>query len=182
MGVGFIIVADVMFVASLLFSYLYLRGLNTENAWVPKGSRIAPIWPGWALAAGLVLSAVAFRWGEKGIRVGNGTRLVLGSALAVFVLVLTAVGQVLQMVRFPFAIASSAYASSMYVLAGANLFHLVITLYLGLAMWNRARLGKYSATDNWQVGIVSLWWAWVALAAVFSALTTSFVASPNLGG
>lgn len=182
MGVGFIIVADVMFVASLLFSYLYLRGLNTENAWVPKGSVTAPIWPGWALAAGLVLSAMVFRWGEKGIRLGNSTRLVLASALALLVLLLTTVGQVLQLVRFPFAMASSAYASSMYVLAGANLFHLVITFYLGLAMWNRGRLGKYSATDNWQVGIVSLWWGWVALAGVFSALTTSFIASPNAGG
>ena len=182
MGVGFIIVADVMFVASLLFSYLYLRGLNTENSWVPKGSATAPIWPSWALAAGLVLSAMALRWGEKGIRFGDSTRLVLASAVALLLLVLTTAGQVVQMVRFPFAIASSAYASSMYVLAGANLFHLVITFYLGLAMWNRARLGKYSATDNWQVGIVSLWWGWVALAGVFSALTTSFIASPTVGG
>jgi len=55
-------------------------------------------------------------------------------------------------------------------------------LFLGLAMWNRARLGRYSATENWQVGIVSLWWAWIALAAVFSALTTSFIASPPVGG
>jgi hypothetical protein len=70
----------------------------------------------------------------------------------------------------------------MYLLAGANLFHLVVTLFLGLAMWNRARLRKYSATDNWQVGIVSLWWAWVAIAAGFSALTTSFIASPSVLG
>ena len=49
MGVGFIIVADVMFVLSILFSYLYLRGLNTENSWVPKGSVTAPILAGLGL-------------------------------------------------------------------------------------------------------------------------------------
>lgn len=181
MGVGFIIVADVMFVASLLFSYLYLRGLNTEGAWVAKGSATAPIWPSWALAGGLVLSAIAFRSGEKGIRAGNTHRLTTGSGVALLLLVLVSAGQVVQMSGFPFAIASSAYASSMYVLAGANLFHLALTLFLGLAMWNRARLGKYSATNNWQVGIVSLWWAWIAAAAVLSALTTSFITSPNVG-
>jgi len=182
LGVGFIIVADASFVMAMLFSYRYLRGLNTEGAWVPAGSATAPIWSSWVLAAGLVLSAVVFRWGEKGIRGGDSGRLVLASAVGVVLLVAVAVGQVVQIAGFPFAIAASAYASTMYLLAGANLFHLLLTLFLGLAMWNRARVGKYSATENWQVGIVSLWWAWVALAAVLSALTTSFIASPAVGG
>lgn len=181
-GVGFVIVADASFVAAMLFAFRYLRGLNTEGAWVPHGSATAPIWNSWALAAGLVLSAVVFRWGEKGMRGGDSGRLVVGSAVGVLLLVLVGVGQVVQIASFPFAIAASAYASSMYLLAGANLFHLVVTLFLGLAMWNRARLGKYSATDNWQVGIVCLWWAWVAIAAGFSALTTSFIASPSVLG
>ena len=182
LGVGFIIVADASFVAAMLFSYRYLRGLNTEGAWIPHGSATAPIWSSWILAAGLVISAVVFRWGEKGIRDGDSSRLVLASAVGVLLLLVVGVGQVVQIASFPFAIAASAYASTMYLLAGANLFHLGLTLFLGLAMWNRARLGRYSATENWQVGIVSLWWAWIALAAVFSALTTSFVASPPVGG
>lgn len=182
LGVGFLIVADASFVAATLFSYRYLRGLNTEGAWVAHGSATAPIWASWLLAAGLVLSAVVFRWGEKGIRGGDSARLVLASAVGALLLVVVAGGQVIQMATFPFAIAASAYASSMYLLAGANLFHVVLTLFLAVSMWNRGRLGRYSATENWQVGIVSLWWAWIALAAVFSALTTSFIASPALGG
>ena len=182
LGVGFLIVADASFVAATLFSYRYLRGLNTEGAWVAHGSATAPIWASWLLAAGLVLSAVVFRWGEKGIRGGDSARLVLASAVGALLLVVVAVGQVIQLASFPFAIAASAYASSMYLLAGANLFHVVLTLFLAVSMWNRGRLGRYSATENWQVGIVSLWWAWIALAAVFSALTTSFIASPALGG
>jgi len=182
LGVGFLIVADASFVAALLFSYRYLRGLNTLGRWVAHGTVTAPIWVSWALAAGFILSAVVFRWGEEGIRRGDSDRLALASAVGVILLVLVSVGQVVQIVGFSFAIASSAYASSMYLLAGANLFHLVLTLFLGLAMWNRARLGRYSAADNWQVGIVSIWWAWVAVAAVLSALTTSYVASPLSGG
>jgi heme/copper-type cytochrome/quinol oxidase subunit 3 len=182
LGVGLVIVADASFVAAMLFGYRYLRGLNTEGAWLPHGLATAPIWASWLLAAGLLLSAVVFRWGEKGIRAGDRARLVLGSGVGLFLLVMVGVGQVVQIASFPFAIAASAYASSMYLLAGANLFHVVLTGFLGLAMWNRARLGKYSATENWQVGIVSLWWAWVALAAGVSALTTSFIVSPAIGG
>jgi heme/copper-type cytochrome/quinol oxidase subunit 3 len=182
LGVGFIIVADASFVAAMLFGYRYLRGLNTEGRWLAHGSATAPIWGAWLLAAGFVLSAVVFRWGEKGIRGGDSARLVLASGVGVVLLVLVAVGQVVQIASFTFAIAASAYASSMYLLTGANLFHVVLTLFLGLGMWNRARLGRYTATENWQVGIVSLWWAWVALAAVLSALTTSFIASPAVGG
>jgi heme/copper-type cytochrome/quinol oxidase subunit 3 len=182
LGVGFLIVADASFVAALLFGYRYLRGLNTERAWLPHGSPTAPIWVSWALAGGLVLSAVVFLWGERGIRRGHSGRLVLASALGVLLLVLVSVGQVVQIVGFKFAIASSAYASSMYLLAGANLFHLLLTLFIGLAIWNRARMGLYSAAQSWQVGIVSIWWAWVAVASVLSAFTTSYIASPLSGG
>lgn len=182
MGVGLIILADASFVVAMLFSYRYLRGLNTEGAWVPKGSATAPIWTSWLLAAGLVLSAVVFRWGEKGIRAAENDRLVLASAIGSVLLVLVSVGQVVQIASFPFAIADSAYSSAMYLLAGANLFHLMLTVFLAVSMWNRARLGRYSVTENWQVGIVSLWWAWIALASVVSALTTSFITSPAAGG
>ena len=182
LGVGFLIVADVSFVAAMLFSYRYLRGLNTEGAWVPHGSATAPIWASWLLAAGLVLSAVVFLWGERGIRGGDSARLVLASAVGLLLLVAVAVGQVIQIAGFSFAIADSAYASAMYLLAGANLFHVVLTLFLAVSMWNRGRLGRYTATENWQVGIVSLWWTWIALAALLSALTTSFIASPAVGG
>ena len=182
LGVGFLILADASFVAALLFSYRYLRGLNTERAWLPHGSPTAPIWVSWALAGGFVLSAVVFLWGERGIRKGHNGRLALASAVGVLLLVLVTVGQVVQIAGFEFAIASSAYASSMYVLAGANLFHLLLTLFLGLAIWNRARAGLYSTAQNWQVGIVSIWWAWVAIAAVLSAFTTSYIASPLSGG
>jgi heme/copper-type cytochrome/quinol oxidase subunit 3 len=182
LGVGFLIVADASFVAAMLFSYRYLRGLNTEGAWVPHGAATAPIWASWLLAAGLVLSAVVFRWGESGIRGGDRARLVLASAVGLLLLVAVAVGQVIQIAGFPFAIAASAYASAMYLLAGANLFHVVLTLFLAVSMWNRGRLGRYTATENWQVGIVSLWWTWIALAALLSALTTSFIASPAVGG
>jgi heme/copper-type cytochrome/quinol oxidase subunit 3 len=182
MGVILIIVADAAFVASLVFSYFYLRGLNTQGGWLPKGSSTATIWVGWAIAAGLVLSAAAYNWGQAGLRTGNAGRLVLGAGIAVVLVVADTAGQFVQIFTFPFRVDSGAYASSVYVLAGANLFHLLLTLFIGVGLWNRARLHKYKAPGDWQVRVVGIWWTWIAGAALLSAFTTSFITSPHIVG
>jgi heme/copper-type cytochrome/quinol oxidase subunit 3 len=181
-GVRLLIFADASFVAALLFSYFYLRGLNTENSWLASGQATASIAVNWAIAAGLVLSALVFRWAQRGIEAGSESRFVMGALLALVVVVADIVGQVLQLINFPFGVTDSAYSSAMYTLAGANLFHLLVTAFLGLAMWNRGRLHIYSASSYWQVRLAGTWWAWVALASVLAAFTTSFIASPHVGG
>jgi heme/copper-type cytochrome/quinol oxidase subunit 3 len=181
-GVRLLILADASFVAALLFSYFYLRGLNTDRAWLADGQATASITAGWLLAGGVVLSAAVYRWAQHGIENGAESRFVAGAALALLVLVLDTVAQVWQLVTFPFGVADSAYSSALYTLAGANLFHLLLTVFLGVGMWNRGRHSIYSASSNWQVRLVGLWWTWVALASVLAAFTTSFITSPNVGG
>lgn len=177
-GVRLLIAADAAFMAALVFTYFYLRGLNTDGGWIPKGSPTEAIWISWALAGGMVLSAVLYRWGEVGNLAGRKNRLGLGAGLAVLVLAATVVGQIIQMETFPFEAETGSYASSLWVLAGDNLFHLLLTLFIGIGLWNRSRLGKYTATDSWQVRIVGLWWSWVALTTVIGAFSASFIASP----
>ncbi len=180
LGVLLLMFADASFVASLVFTYFYLRGLNTESGWFPDGASSTPIWIGWAIAAGTVLSAAAFRWGQSGIQTGSEQRLVRGAGLAVLVLLVVGVGQLIQLATFPFDVAESSYASTTYALGAANLFHVLLTLFVGIGIWNRGRLHKFSSTNNWQVKVIGLWWTWIAAAAVLSAVTTSFVASPNV--
>ncbi|MDQ1540329.1 MAG: Cytochrome c oxidase subunit [Actinomycetota bacterium] len=178
-GVVLLIVADVAFVGSMVFAYFYLRGLNTDGNWFPPDSSIAPIWVGWAIAGGVVVSAAVYRWGQAGILAGNRGRLVAGAGIASVLVVADIVAQVAQIASLPFGVNASSYSSSVYVLAGANLFHLLLTLFLGIGLWNRARMGKYAADNEWQVRLVGIWWTWIALAAIISAFATSFVASPN---
>jgi heme/copper-type cytochrome/quinol oxidase subunit 3 len=181
-GVVLLILADASFVAALLFSYFYLRGLNTNRAWLAPHQHTASIGIGWLIAGGVVVSALLYRWAQRCIQADRESGFVLGTLLALLVVLITAVGQVIQLATFPFGIADSAYSSTMYTLAGANLFHLVLTAFLGFAMWNRGRLHIYSAESNWQVRLVGIWWTWIAVAAVLAALTTSFITSPNVGG
>jgi len=180
-GVLLLIVADASFVAALVFSYLYLRGLNTEKLWLADGQKTAAIWVSWLITLVIVVSAVLYRWAEKGIQAGHESRLVSGTALALLTLLVAAVIQVIQLVSFPFGIGTSAYSSAIYTMAGANLFHLVLTIFLGIAMVNRGRAHIYSQTSNWQVRLVGMWWTWIAVAAIATAFATSFIASPNTG-
>jgi heme/copper-type cytochrome/quinol oxidase subunit 3 len=180
-GVVLLILADASFVAALLFSYFYLRGLNTEKAWLATHQATASIAVGWAIAGGVVLSAVIYRGAQGAIRAGREPAFVGGALLALVVVVATAVGQVWQLATFPFGVADSAYSSALYTLAGANMLHLLLTAFLGLGMWNRGRQHIYGAGSNWQVRLVGLWWTWIAVAAVLAAATTSFIASPNVG-
>lgn len=180
LGVLLLIFADMSFVASMVFTYFYLRGLDTEGGWLPDGAKYATIWVGWALAGGTVLSALAYRRGQIGIQTGDERRLVGGVGIAILVIIATGVAQVFQLVSFPFGIEDGAYASTTFLLAAANLFHLALTLFIGFGIWNRGRLRKYTSTNNWQVRLVGYWWTWIAVASVLSAFTTSFVTSPHL--
>ncbi|MDQ1614829.1 MAG: Cytochrome c oxidase subunit [Actinomycetota bacterium] len=178
-GVILLIVADAAFVGSLVFSYFYLRGLNTSGAWMAKHGSGAPIWFPWFIALIVVLSAGAYRWGQVGIHAGRVSRLPVGAGIAVLLLAVDIVVQVIQLGSLPFALKDSSYTSSVYVLGGANLFHLLVTFFIGLGLWNRSRLNLYTTTEDWQVRVVGIWWNWIAIAAIVSAIPTSFIASPN---
>lgn len=178
-GVLLLILADVSFVAALLFSYLYLRGLNTSHAWLLPKQETAQIWVGWLIAGILVLSAIAYRIGLGGIRAGSKGRLLVGAGVALVLVVADIAAQIGQLVSLPFGVGDSAYSSEIYALGGANLFHLLITLFLGVGIWNRARLLIYSREDARQVQMVGFWWTWIAVAAAATALTTSFIGSPK---
>jgi len=179
-GVLLLIVADAAFVASLMFSYLYLRGLNTEGAWIPAHGAKAATWGNWVLAGGLVVSAGVVRWSELAIRKQDVRRLVAGAGLAALVVLGCIGGQIVQLATFPFRMDSGSYASAVFLIAYANLFHLLLTLFIGLGLWNRARLGRYSAAEHWQIQLGRIWFVWVALASLATALTLSFVASPHV--
>ncbi|MDQ2758148.1 MAG: cytochrome c oxidase subunit 3 [Actinomycetota bacterium] len=176
LGVILLIVGDVAFLLSLVFTYLYLRGLNTEGAWIPSDFT----WPvasagfGWVIAAVVALSWVSYRWAQS--EPADDARLTLGLLIATLLLVVDLVLQVAQMVSVGFRVDDGAYASSWMALSGYHAFHLLLTLFIGIGVWNRARLGKF-ATNRWHVRLVGYWWTWVVVSAVITATTTSFTAA-----
>jgi heme/copper-type cytochrome/quinol oxidase subunit 3 len=174
MGVSFLILADFVFLLSLIFSYFYLRALNTTGHWIPSDSHVAKNWQGWLVTLFAILSAVAYRSGLVGVRKGNQAKLVTGIGLALLLITVDLVAQIWQWSNFPFLTTTGGYASAMILLAGANCFHLGITIFLGIGMLNRSRLGRYTKGDYWHVSVVGLWWMWIAFASVMVSVTSLF--------
>src|SRR4249919_3672829 len=103
MGVLLLIAADVAFVLSMMFTYFYLRGLNTNNGWIPTHyPATASIGFSWLIAGVMVLGTLAFLWGQGGAMSGDNSRLVTG-ALGALALVLVDAGlQTYQLATLPF--------------------------------------------------------------------------------
>ena len=185
LGVILLIVADVAFVACLIFTYLYLRFLNVNDAWLPE--EIVPASPGptWLIVVVLAVGAGVFAWGVAGLRIGRSSTFAIGSTIALAAAALALVLQIWQLQNFNFALKEngrylSAYSSCMVALAGANVFHILLTLFLSLGMVIRGRRGKYRNPSAWQPRIMRLWWLWVVVSAVIVGLVTTFlVATPG---
>lgn len=185
MGVLLLIVADVAFVACLMFSYLYLRFLNVNGLWLPADVTPALTSPTWLVAGALVIGAAVFTFGARQHRTGNKGILVVAAVIALLASIVAVVLQYGQIVDFDFPTSdkgflSSAYSSSMLALAGANLFHIAVTAFVTAGIANRARIGRYAEPPAWQPVFVSYWWIWVAISAVLVGLMTTFlVGSPS---
>lgn len=175
LAVLLLIAADAAFVLSLVFTYFYLRALNTEGGWLPQGAGTVSVVSGWVIAGIVVVSAAAYRWGERGIRAGRQERLLAGLVVALALVLADGVLQAIQLASLPMPTTQGAYASSFIVLSGYHLVHLMLTTFLGLGVINRARLGKFTAAQHGHVEVVGLWWMWVAVSALLTALTTSFI-------
>ncbi len=181
LGVILLIVADVAFVLSFVFAYLYLRGLDTEGGWLPQdGPSALGAGFGWLIAAVMVASWGCYRWAESGARAGHRERIVLGTLAAVVLVVVDLAMQVYQMVTAGFVVSDGSYASAFMALAGYHVFHLTLTVFLGLGIANRARLGRFDGRPG-HVRLVGYWWTWVVLSAIITAATTSLTASPHAG-
>ncbi|MGN6130075.1 MAG: hypothetical protein ACTHOK_07015 [Nocardioidaceae bacterium] len=176
-GVALLIVADASSVVALSFSYLYLHGLDTEQAFHPAGSATASLWWPWVITALMFATLVAYRAGmseHEPARLGFMT----GGVLAVIGIVAALALNVAQIATFPFKVSDNAYASAVYVIAAANVFHLLITLFLGIGAVNRVRLKMTRGRRDWHLRVVGVWWTWVCFASLVGAVTVSVANAP----
>ena len=180
LGVMLLIVADMAFVFSLSFSYLYLRGLNTNDAWLTEETTVASQSSIWGITALIVFAALSFNWGLRGIKAGNNSRLLLGSLIAFLTSLISLGWQFWQFNSSPYFVpATSGYTSMLIALAVGNMIHLILTSFVSFGIWNRTRMNLFSKTNHWHVKIVGVWFAWIAVSTVITSLLTMLVSSPG---
>jgi heme/copper-type cytochrome/quinol oxidase subunit 3 len=175
LAVMLLILADAAFVFGLAFTYFYLRGLNTNGDWIAKGAHtVNPVW-NWVIAVVIIASALLYYRSERLGRTGDRHALIIGTTLALGLVVVDLGLQVWRMVAMPGSVGDDAYNSVMMVLGGAHVFHLLITLFLGLSVWFRARRGLTSGAVAQHMTLVGYWWSWVAGSAFIIAIVTSVI-------
>jgi heme/copper-type cytochrome/quinol oxidase subunit 3 len=183
LGLILLLVADISFALAVLFVYFYLKGQNVNDMWLPKASTAndaqhAATVPVSSMGAWYVTLIAAFglvfqRYALAGAKLKNQTQLVLGSGLAFVASLAALIYQGIQMNNASFTITMGAYASCYYLIAGLNMVHLFLTVFISLGNWNRSRLGIY-AGDHWHVEIVKVWWIWMTVSSLLGAMALSF--------
>ena len=179
LGVILLLVADIAFALSMVFVYFYLRGQNVNDMWLPAATADRPAieplsaGPGWTVTAIVALGLLAHMYGLKGARTQNQTQLKLGSLVALVVSVIAVGYQYNTIATAPFTFSDGAYVSCFYMFAIMNLVHILLTVFISLGNWNRARLGLY-VENFWHVDIVRIWWIWMVVSSLLGAFSLSY--------
>jgi len=179
LGVILLLVADISFALSMVFVYFYLRGQNVNDMWLPAATADRPAieplsaGPGWTVTAIVALGLLAHMYGLKGARSQNQTQLKLGSLVALVASVIAMVYQYNTIASAPFTFSDGAYVSCFYMFAIMNMVHILLTVFISLGNWNRARLGLY-VENFWHVDIVRIWWIWMVVSSLLGAFSLSY--------
>jgi heme/copper-type cytochrome/quinol oxidase subunit 3 len=180
---------DLVFLLMELFFWFYLRALNTNGMWRgadcstanpctdglgnPITSEIAKANPAYTLTiAGLAIIAALFIWRTESVSRSQAKRGVIsGSAgIGLVVLLAAAVVQCLQFGKLPFSTIDGSYASCFIFFMGSTLGHLLLLSFIVFALWNRARVGKYDGGHWYQVRLIRIFAAWIAISTCVLAL------------
>jgi len=179
LGVILLIVADVAFALSMLFTYFYLKAQNVNDMWLPKANGDAPaILPvssasAWKITAIAAVGLIAHFMALRNVRQGNQSSLKTFGLIAFIASVIALVLQIQQFGVMPFTFYNGTYASCWYLFAVMNTVHLILTAFISLGNWNRSRLGLYKS-DHWHVDIVNVWWVWMVVSSLLGAFALSF--------
>jgi len=182
LGVRLLIVADGAFVFGMIFSYFYLRNLNANNGWIPKGGHTLSAMSGWVTVFPFIIAAITHRFA---MRSGNGFKNI--APITFIVLVVGLYLQWKQLAHMPFQVAGESegkhvfgfegsYSSSWVLIAGANMFHYILGSFIALGLLIRARRTKIDPVlEKWRMATTSSWFTWIAISGIACAITTSII-------
>ncbi|MEI8066756.1 MAG: hypothetical protein WCH42_05435 [Actinomycetes bacterium] len=176
LGVRLLIVADGAFVFGMIFSYFYLRNLNANGGWLPKGAHYLSASTGWLVVTPLIIAAISHRMAEK-----NRENFNVLSVVTLVSLLAGTYYQWHQLANMPFivhdtGIFEGSYASMWLLIAGANMFHFLLGSFIALGLVLRAKRAHIDPIlQTWRLRTAGSWFTWIAVSGVACALTTTFV-------
>lgn len=175
LGVRLLIVADGSFVFAMIFTYFYLRNLNINDGWLPNGAHTFSTASSWIAVVPLVVAALVHRYFQR-----NSNNDILPIITFVAMLVGGYI-QWKQLATMPFIVTDTgafegAYASSWFLIGGANLLHYLLGGFVALGLAIRQRTEKIDPVlKQWRLATASTWFNWIAVSGALCALTTSII-------
>jgi heme/copper-type cytochrome/quinol oxidase subunit 3 len=164
-GVFLLILADAMFVASILAGNLYLGALNVMGQFKPASEQA----PSAALGIGLTLIAVAsalsYGWATRAFATGNEAGFSARARLALGLVAIAVLGQIWFIASLSFPAPLHGYASMIILLAAYHELHLLVTAVAGLLILGRLARRRLVG-QGYLVEVVGYWWYYVAVVAV----------------
>jgi heme/copper-type cytochrome/quinol oxidase subunit 3 len=180
MGIWLCIVSDITGTVALLVAYSYLWSLNVNNAWAPPNDAWAPPMPFWLIVLGAAVATALMWWGLRLIDQGNRRGLMLAASLSMLIILITFIGQIVQLSTFPFGPSNGAYASATFWLCIGSAIHLSLVLFLTQAIMGRTRAGRITPGNSSHVRLVAMYMTWAAIAILLGAMfATVMTTSPN---
>lgn len=174
-GMWTVIATEAALFAYLLFSYFYV-GAQSTGRWPPDGP------PPLALAVAgtvvLLVGSVTMWWGERGIRAGNRTQLLIGLGSSVLLAVAFLVLEGIEWSHKSFTPRSHAYGSLYFTVTGFHMLHVIVGVLMLAMLFVWTLLGYFGARRHSTVSIAVMYWHFVA--AVWIAVFLSFYAVPYL--
>ncbi|MGD0749180.1 MAG: hypothetical protein ABSB68_15360 [Acidimicrobiales bacterium] len=181
---------DALFLLLELFTWFYLRALNTNGMWrgaactkanactdglgnpitseIPKAGITYTL----VIAALTVVAALLVWWAEVSAQRQSPRRIIsAGAGFALLTVLVAVVVQCYQFGQLPFTTIDGAYASSFIFFMGTTLAHLGLLVFILTGLWVRARRGKYDGGHWFQVGIIRFFTAWCAIVTCVLAAT-----------
>jgi heme/copper-type cytochrome/quinol oxidase subunit 3 len=186
---------DAIFLLLELFTWFYLRQLNTNGLWrgaactkakacvdglgnpitqeIPKASP----WFTVVIAVLVVMAAGTIWLVERAIR-NNESRKVSSmiAGLAAVVLLAAVVVQCIQFGHLPFTTIDGTYASTFIYFMGSTLAHIALLFFIALGLWIRVRGGRYEYGNWYQPRLMRMFAVWTAASACVLAIVMTLFA------
>jgi cytochrome c oxidase subunit 3 len=172
-GMITVIATEAALFAYLLFSYFYIASQN-GGAWPPGGPpKLDLAIPGTVV---LLLGSVTMWWGERGIRAGKRSQLLIGLGASVVLGLAFVVLEGIEWSRKDFTPATHAYGSLYFVVTGFHLTHVLVGVLMLVMLFVWTLLGYFGVRRHSTVAIAVMYWHFVTV--VWVAVFLTFYVSP----
>jgi heme/copper-type cytochrome/quinol oxidase subunit 3 len=186
---------DAIFLLLELFTWFYLRQLNTNGLWrgaactkakacvdglgnpITQEIQKASPWYTVGIAALALIGAAVIWLAERAIR-NRESRSVSGgiAGIAVVALLAAIVIQCIQFGHLPFTTIDGTYASTFIYFMGSTLAHLLLMTFIAIGFWIRVRVGRYEDGNWYQARVIRIFAVWTAASACVLAVVMTLFA------